>query len=102
MGRPGTLIVMEVVLGIDNLIFIAVLSNKLPEAHRARIQRIGILLALVLRIGLPKFTITSRLATRRTERLGTQREGFRWDRPSGRSRCSTWSSPSTASLPLSA
>jgi predicted tellurium resistance membrane protein TerC len=30
-----TLITMEVVLGIDNLIFIAILTNKLPEEHRA-------------------------------------------------------------------
>jgi predicted tellurium resistance membrane protein TerC len=47
-----TLVVMEVVLGIDNLIFISILSNKLPEAQRARTQRLGILLALVLRLGL--------------------------------------------------
>jgi predicted tellurium resistance membrane protein TerC len=47
-----TLIVMEVVLGIDNLIFISILSNKLPEAHRGRARRIGIALALILRLGL--------------------------------------------------
>jgi predicted tellurium resistance membrane protein TerC len=47
-----TLIVMEVVLGIDNLIFISIVSNKLPEAQRARTQRIGITLALVLRLAL--------------------------------------------------
>ncbi|MEI6001481.1 TerC family protein [Paraburkholderia bengalensis] len=47
-----TLVVMEVVLGIDNLIFISILSNKLPEAHRARTQRIGIMLALVMRLAL--------------------------------------------------
>ncbi|WP_176052310.1 TerC family protein [Paraburkholderia caribensis] len=47
-----TLVVMEVVLGIDNLIFISILSNKLPEAQRARTQRIGIMLALVMRLGL--------------------------------------------------
>ena len=41
-----TLIVMEVVLGIDNLIFIAILTNKLPEAQRAKARRIGIGLAL--------------------------------------------------------
>jgi len=45
-----TLIVMEVVLGIDNLVFVALLSNKLPEAERARTRRIGIGLALVMRI----------------------------------------------------
>jgi predicted tellurium resistance membrane protein TerC len=48
----GMLIVMEVVLGIDNLIFISILSNKLPEAQRARTQRIGIMLALVMRLAL--------------------------------------------------
>jgi predicted tellurium resistance membrane protein TerC len=47
-----TLIVMEVVLGIDNLIFISILSNKLPEAQRVRTQRIGITLAMVMRLGL--------------------------------------------------
>lgn len=47
-----TLIVMEVVLGIDNLIFISILSNKLPEAVRTRARRIGISLALVMRLGL--------------------------------------------------
>ena len=47
-----TLVVMEVVLGIDNLVFIAILSNKLPPADRTRTQRIGIGLALVMRLGL--------------------------------------------------
>ncbi|MBB5458617.1 TerC family protein [Paraburkholderia sp. Cpub6] len=47
-----TLVVMEIVLGIDNLIFISILSNKLPEAQRARTQRIGIMLALLMRLGL--------------------------------------------------
>jgi len=45
-----TLIVMEVVLGIDNLIFISILTNKLPEAQRQRARRIGIGLALGLRL----------------------------------------------------
>jgi predicted tellurium resistance membrane protein TerC len=47
-----TLVVMEIVLGIDNLIFISILSNKLPEAQRVRTQRIGIMLALVMRLAL--------------------------------------------------
>ena len=47
-----TLIVMEVVLGIDNLIFISILSNKLPEHQRQRVRRIGIGLALVMRLAL--------------------------------------------------
>ncbi len=48
----ATLIVMEVVLGIDNLIFISILSNKLPEGERAKARRIGIALALVMRLML--------------------------------------------------
>jgi len=48
----ATLIVMEVVLGIDNLIFISILSNKLPEGQRAQVRRVGIGLALVLRLAL--------------------------------------------------
>lgn len=48
----ATLIVMEVVLGIDNLIFISILTNKLPAEMRARARRIGIGLALVLRLAL--------------------------------------------------
>jgi predicted tellurium resistance membrane protein TerC len=47
-----TLIVMEVVLGIDNLIFISILSNKLPEEYRTRARRVGISLALVMRLAL--------------------------------------------------
>ena len=47
-----TLIVMEIVLGIDNLIFISILSNKLPPEHRSRVRRIGISLALVMRLAL--------------------------------------------------
>lgn len=47
-----TLIAMEVVLGIDNLIFIAILTNKLPESQREIARRIGIGLALILRLAL--------------------------------------------------
>jgi predicted tellurium resistance membrane protein TerC len=45
-----TLVALEVVLGIDNLIFIAIVTNKLPEERRAIARRIGIGLALVLRL----------------------------------------------------
>jgi predicted tellurium resistance membrane protein TerC len=47
-----TLIAMEVVLGIDNLIFISILSNKLPAEYRSKARRIGISVALVLRLAL--------------------------------------------------
>ncbi|MEO8811042.1 MAG: TerC family protein [Rhodanobacter sp.] len=45
-----TLIAMEVVLGIDNLIFISVLTNKLPAAMREKARRLGIGMALVMRL----------------------------------------------------
>jgi len=47
-----TLIAMEVVLGIDNLIFISILTNKLPAEHRVRARRLGISAALVMRLVL--------------------------------------------------
>ena len=47
-----TLIVMEVVLGIDNLIFLAILTNKLPEQQRRSARTIGLSLALIMRLGL--------------------------------------------------
>ena len=47
-----TLVVMEVVLGIDNLIFIAILTNKLPAHQQQRARTIGIGLALIMRLAL--------------------------------------------------
>ena len=47
-----TLMTMEVVLGIDNLIFIAILTNRLPAHQRDLGRKIGIGLALVLRLAL--------------------------------------------------
>lgn len=46
----ATLIAMEVVLGIDNLIFISILTNKLPEHQRSKARRVGISAALILRL----------------------------------------------------
>ncbi|ODS00005.1 hypothetical protein AUC69_07865 [Methyloceanibacter superfactus] len=46
----ATLIVMEIVLGIDNLIFISILTNKLPEHQRPKARLVGIGAALVLRL----------------------------------------------------
>jgi hypothetical protein len=47
-----SLVVMEIVLGIDNLIFISILTNKLPEENRAKARNIGIALALIMRLAL--------------------------------------------------
>jgi len=45
-----TLVVLEIVLGIDNLIFIAILADKLPPAQRERARILGLSLALVMRL----------------------------------------------------
>ncbi|HEY4031730.1 MAG TPA: TerC family protein [Caulobacteraceae bacterium] len=45
-----TLVAMEVVLGIDNLVFVALVSNKLPEETRKKGRSIGLGLALILRL----------------------------------------------------
>jgi predicted tellurium resistance membrane protein TerC/CBS domain-containing protein len=47
-----TLVALEVVLGVDNLIFIAILSDKLPPAERNRARVVGLSLALFMRLGL--------------------------------------------------
>ena len=46
------LVLLEVVLGVDNLIFLAILSEKLPPAQRDRARIVGLSLALVMRLGL--------------------------------------------------
>ena len=47
-----TLTALEIVLGIDNVVFISILTGKLPEAERARARRIGLGGAMLMRIGL--------------------------------------------------
>jgi predicted tellurium resistance membrane protein TerC len=47
-----TLTALEIVLGIDNIIFISILAGKLPEHQQARARRMGLLLAMFTRIGL--------------------------------------------------
>ena len=47
-----TLVALEIVLGVDNLIFIAILADKLPPEQRDRARIIGLSLALVMRLGL--------------------------------------------------
>ncbi|MDF2440570.1 MAG: hypothetical protein JWN98_1554, partial [Abditibacteriota bacterium] len=46
----GTLAALEIVLGIDNIIFISILSGKLPEAQRAKARTTGLALAMITRI----------------------------------------------------
>lgn len=47
-----TLVVLEIVLGIDNLIFISILTNKLPKEQQKNARRLGIGAALILRLAL--------------------------------------------------
>ncbi|WOE31876.1 MULTISPECIES: TerC family protein [unclassified Acinetobacter] len=47
-----TLIILEIVLGIDNLVFIAILAEKLPPEQRDKARVIGLSLALFMRLGL--------------------------------------------------
>ena len=47
-----TLVVLEIVLGIDNLIFIAILADKLPPHQREKARVVGLTLAMVMRLGL--------------------------------------------------
>ncbi|EOC5257223.1 CNNM family cation transport protein YoaE [Enterobacter asburiae] len=47
-----TLVVLEIVLGIDNLVFIAILADKLPPKQRDKARLIGLSLALLMRLGL--------------------------------------------------
>ncbi len=47
-----TLTALELVLGIDNIVFISILSGRLPEEQRPKARRLGLFLAMFLRIGL--------------------------------------------------
>jgi predicted tellurium resistance membrane protein TerC len=48
----ATLFVLEIVLGVDNVIFISILASKLPAEQQARARNLGLTLAMVIRIGL--------------------------------------------------
>lgn len=47
-----TLTFLEVVLGIDNIIFISIITDKLPAAQQKRVRNIGLALAMIFRLGL--------------------------------------------------
>src|SRR3954463_2068817 len=48
----ATLTVLEIVLGIDNIVFLSILSGRLPREQRPRARRLGLGLAMAMRIGL--------------------------------------------------
>ena len=45
-----TLTFLEIVLGVDNIVFISIASNKLPESQRPRARRLGLLMAMLFRV----------------------------------------------------
>jgi predicted tellurium resistance membrane protein TerC len=72
----AALITMEVVLGIDNLIFISILTNKLPIQYRARARQIGIGLALGLRLVL--LSLIAFIVTLTAPLFEAFNHGFSW------------------------
>ena len=46
----ATLTLLEIILGIDNVIFVSIVANKLPENQRSKARKIGLGLALILRL----------------------------------------------------
>ena len=46
----ATLVLLEIVLGLDNLVFIAILAEKLPPNQRNKARTIGLSLALIMRL----------------------------------------------------
>jgi predicted tellurium resistance membrane protein TerC len=72
----ATLAILEVVLGIDNLIFIAILTNKLPVEQQSRARRLGIGAALIMRLVL---LATISIIVRLTDPVFTAfGHGFSW------------------------
>ncbi len=72
----ATLVAMEIVLGIDNLIFISILTNKLPERRRVTARAVGMGLAVVFRLALlATISVVVALTEPLFELLG---HGFSW------------------------
>ena len=55
------LTVLEIVLGIDNIVFISIVSSKLPKEQQAKARQLGLSLALIMRILLLSLTWMMRL-----------------------------------------
>jgi hypothetical protein len=66
----ATLAILEIVLGIDNLVFIALLAGRLPAEQRARARRLGLALALGTRLAL-LWSVVDRPPDRAVVSLGT-------------------------------
>lgn len=71
-----TLIILEIVLGIDNLVFIAILAEKLPPEQRNKARVLGLSLALLMRLGL--LGVISWLMTLNEDFFWILGHGFSW------------------------
>jgi predicted tellurium resistance membrane protein TerC len=71
-----TLVAMEIVLGVDNLIFISILTNKLPENQRNVARRTGIGLAVILRLAL--LTMIAHIVALTAPVFAVFEQGFSW------------------------
>jgi predicted tellurium resistance membrane protein TerC len=71
-----TLIALEVILGIDNLLFVTIITNRLPEERRERARQIGIGMALFLRLAL-LFTVSA-IAGMTAPVIGFLGQEFSW------------------------
>ena len=71
-----TLVVLEIILGVDNVIFISITASRLPEDQRRPARLIGLALALVMRIGL-LFSIAW-IASLTTTVFSIAGQGFSW------------------------
>ena len=76
IGQPdawialATLTVLEIVLGIDNIVFVSILSEKVREDQRGKARRLGLAMALLTRIGL-LFSIVWVMRDRKSTRLNS-------------------------------
>ena len=60
----ATLTVLEIVLGIDNIIFISILAGKLPREQQSSARQIGLGLAMIMRIAASLLAVLDRAAHR--------------------------------------
>jgi len=72
----ATLFVLELVLGVDNVIFISILAGKLPREQQNRARLVGLSLAMVMRIGL--VLLAGWLITLKEEAFAVLGHGFSW------------------------
>ena len=73
----GTLTLLEIVLGIDNIIFLSLVVAKLPTAQRAHARRLGLAGAMVMRLALLASIVLTSLVTDKSAFYNIQPGNFR-------------------------